>query len=155
MHLWIFSRIETNHSGDLLLTTLQTPALTPLSTSYTILRSLRTPRPPPLPISLATSSIARKLMTRFVCLVLLGLSLSVSPALAGTFYVGPCHTGSFATITDAINSSKVAPGSIIKVCPADYSEQLIISKSLTIEGLPDTTAGEELPTVFLPSTYTS
>jgi hypothetical protein len=94
-------------------------------------------------------------MTRFVCLVLLGLSLSVSPALAGTFYVGPCHTGSFATITDAINSSKVAPGSIIKVCPADYSEQLIISKSLTIEGLPDTTAGEELPTVFLPSTYTS
>ena len=94
-------------------------------------------------------------MTRFVCLVLLGLSLFVSPALAGTFYVGSCHTGSFATITDAINSSKVTPGSIIKVCAGNYSEQLIISKSLTIEGLPDTSGSNELPTVFLPSTYTS
>jgi hypothetical protein len=67
----------------------------------------------------------------------LALVLSLAyPLKAATYYVGYCHTGSFATISDAVGSSKVAAGSIIKVCPGIYEEQVIISKPLTLEGIP-------------------
>jgi hypothetical protein len=65
----------------------------------------------------------------------LAIAMFASSAMAvTTFYVGTCHAGSFATIMDAVNSPKVAAGSTIKVCPAFYAEQIIINRSLTIEG---------------------
>jgi hypothetical protein len=67
----------------------------------------------------------------------LALVLSfASPLKAATFYVGSCHAGSFTTISDAMKSSLVEPGSIVKVCPGTYEEQVIISKPLTLEGIP-------------------
>jgi hypothetical protein len=57
------------------------------------------------------------------------------PASAGTYYVGTCHTGSFPTITAAVNSSSVAAGSVLKICPGFYVEQVIISKPLTLQGI--------------------
>jgi hypothetical protein len=72
-------------------------------------------------------------MKRFVCLFLFGLSLSVSSAMGATFYVGTCHSGSFSTISAAVNA--VPAGSVINVCLGEYDEQVIISKSLTLQGL--------------------
>jgi nitrous oxidase accessory protein NosD len=43
-----------------------------------------------------------------------------------------CPTAAFTSIQDAINAAN--PGSLIHVCPGTYSEQLSITKSLSIEG---------------------
>src|ERR1700687_6027745 len=43
-----------------------------------------------------------------------------------------CPTATFTSIQDAINAAN--PGSIIRVCPGTYREQLSINKSLSIEG---------------------
>jgi nitrous oxidase accessory protein NosD len=43
-----------------------------------------------------------------------------------------CPTAAFTSIQDAINAAN--PGSLIRVCPGTYSEQLSITKSLSIEG---------------------
>jgi hypothetical protein len=63
------------------------------------------------------------------------LATCVSPLAAKTYYVGTCHAGSFATISAAVGSPDVEPGSIVKVCPGAYYEQVIISKPLTLEGM--------------------
>lgn len=43
-----------------------------------------------------------------------------------------CPTATFTSIQDAINAAN--PGSLIRVCPGTYPEQLSINKSLSIEG---------------------
>lgn len=43
-----------------------------------------------------------------------------------------CPTATFTSIQDAINAA--SPGSVIRVCPGTYTEQLSIDKSLRIEG---------------------
>ena len=43
-----------------------------------------------------------------------------------------CPTATFTSIQDAINAA--SPGSLIRVCPGTYIEQLSIDKSLSIEG---------------------
>jgi parallel beta-helix repeat protein len=62
-------------------------------------------------------------------------TLANSAKAATTYYVGTCHAGSFATINAAANSPKVAAGSIIKICPGTYFEQVVVNRSLTIEGM--------------------
>jgi nitrous oxidase accessory protein NosD len=62
------------------------------------------------------------------------LVIAVQPAAAATYYVGSCMAGSFGTIHKAINT--VPAGSIINVCPGTYAEQLVISKPLTLQGVP-------------------
>lgn len=71
---------------------------------------------------------------RKLCLLAVAL-FSVCPLHAATYYVGTCHANSFATISDAVNSPAVPPGSTIKVCGGSYFEQVIISKPLTLEGI--------------------
>ena len=72
---------------------------------------------------------------RKLCLFAVVL-FSVYPLHAGTYYVGTCHANSFATISDAVNSSTVTPGSTIRICGGQYFEQVIISKPLTLVGVP-------------------
>src|SRR6202521_2074701 len=43
-----------------------------------------------------------------------------------------CPAATFTSIKDAINAAN--PGSLIRVCPGTYREQLSINKSLQIEG---------------------
>jgi hypothetical protein len=66
-------------------------------------------------------------------LIVLGLTVFAYPATASTYYVGSCHANSFSTISAAV--AAVPAGSILNVCPGVYSEQVIISKSLTLQGI--------------------
>jgi Periplasmic copper-binding protein (NosD) len=72
-------------------------------------------------------------MSRSLLLFVSALVLTVCPAMASTYYVGTCHAKSFSTISAAV--SAVPAGSIIDVCPGFYPEQVIISKSLTLQGI--------------------
>lgn len=55
-------------------------------------------------------------------------------SVAVTVQVGGClNIVNFTTIQAAINA--VPPGSIIKVCPGNYPEQLLITKKLTLMGI--------------------
>ena len=67
------------------------------------------------------------------------LVLAACPAMASTYYVGTCHAKSFPTISAAV--SAVPADSIIDVCPGTHSEQVIISKSLTLQGIPSQNNG--------------
>jgi len=80
---------------------------------------------------------------RKLCLFAVVL-FSVYPLHAGTYYVGTCHANSFATISDAVSSPAVAPGSTIKVCGGSYFEQVIISKPLTLVGIVGTNANADV-----------
>jgi hypothetical protein len=72
-------------------------------------------------------------MTRSLLLFVSTLVFAACPGLASTYYVGTCHAKSFSTISAAI--SAVPAGSIVDVCPGEYSEQVIVSKSLTLQGI--------------------
>jgi parallel beta-helix repeat protein len=62
----------------------------------------------------------------------------VQAAQASTVIVGTCKTGvQFATIQAAVNAAPT--GSTIDVCPGTYPEQVLITKKLTLTGIP--TAG--------------
>src|ERR1700722_9867048 len=67
------------------------------------------------------------------------LVLAACPAMASTYYVGTCHAKSFPTISAAV--SAVPADSIIDVCPGTHSEQVIISKSLHLQGIPSQNNG--------------
>jgi len=85
------------------------------------------------------------------------LVVCVYPAAASTYYVGPCKSGSFSTIGAAVTT--VPPGSTIMICPGLYSEQLIISKDLTLKGMDSSAAdggnGVQIYPVGSPQTTSS
>src|ERR1700722_8323890 len=71
------------------------------------------------------------------------------PAAASTYYVGTCKSGSFSTISAAVTAAP--SGSTIMICAGQYTEQLIISKDLTLKGLNSSTAeGGAGATIFPP-----
>jgi hypothetical protein len=68
-------------------------------------------------------------------LVLVGLSFAAQSALATTIAVGTCRPAlpHYATISAAV---AIAPaGATVLVCPGTYSEQVVISTPLTLEGI--------------------
>jgi Periplasmic copper-binding protein (NosD) len=71
----------------------------------------------------------RQLLRRSIMLVL----ILTSSSFGATFYVGGCHGTGSATISAAIAAAPA--GSIVAVCPGTYSEQVVIDKALTLEGL--------------------
>ena len=74
-------------------------------------------------------------MARFTVACVFMAALLVQPLKAATHYVGTCRTGSFQTISAAINDPNTVSGDTIDVCPGAYQEQVIISKSLTLQGI--------------------
>ena len=75
-------------------------------------------------------------MPRFHLALLTLLVIFPAPSLAvSTFYVGTCKIGAFGTIQAAVNSDTVPAGSVINVCPGNYPEQVVMSKSLTLQGI--------------------
>ncbi len=85
------------------------------------------------------------------------LVVCVYPAAASTRYVGNCKSGSFPTIGAAVLAAP--PGSTIMICPGLYSEQLIISKDLTLKGMDSSAAdggnGVQIYPVGSPQTTSS
>ena len=81
--------------------------------------------------------IARTNLVRPSFLVVLALAacFAVQSAQASTVAVGTCPTTyiTFSTIQAAITA--VPAGSIIKICPGNYYEQLSITKKLTLQGI--------------------
>jgi hypothetical protein len=84
----------------------------------------------------------------FVLLLILAVLAWAQPTLAATYYVGTCKSGSYASISAAV--SAVPTGSTVMVCPGSYSEQVIISKALTLEGM--TSNNSNQPIITAPST---
>jgi len=70
--------------------------------------------------------------------IALSLALWAGPSFAETLTVGRpntnCAGARYDRIAAAIESAK--PGDIIEVCPAIYEEQLLITKPLTLRGVP-------------------
>src|SRR5207237_3515283 len=83
----------------------------------------------------------------WIVLSILVLMIGVPPAMANTYYVGSCAGGSFGTISAAIGSPNVAPGSVIKICPGTYAEQLVINKALTLQGVSAFNSSEVVITI--------
>ena len=78
-------------------------------------------------------------MSTKLILLLLVICFCAYPLPASTYWVGSCHAGSFPTISAAVTSPNVAAGSTINICAGGYVEQVIISKSLTLQGLSNST----------------
>jgi nitrous oxidase accessory protein NosD len=70
------------------------------------------------------------------------------PAAASTYYVGTCKSGSFSTISAAVTAAP--SGSTIMICAGQYTEQVIISKDLTLKGLNSSTADGGTGAVIFP-----
>lgn len=72
-----------------------------------------------------------------ICFLAL-LVVCAYPAAASTYYVGTCKSGSYPAIMEAVDAAPA--GSTVMICPGYYSEQVIISKDLTLVGLDSPTA---------------
>lgn len=70
-----------------------------------------------------------------VVVLAFGAGIGVQSASAAVVVVGNCATGvQFSTIQGAIDA--VPGGSTVKICPNTYHEQLMITKKLTLTGVP-------------------
>ena len=70
----------------------------------------------------------------FSRLALVALVALSGQAFSATVTVGSCTSPvKFATIQQAVNASPA--GTVIKVCPGNYPEQVVIAKDLTLEGI--------------------
>ncbi|HWO29606.1 MAG TPA: right-handed parallel beta-helix repeat-containing protein [Candidatus Acidoferrum sp.] len=77
-------------------------------------------------------------------------SLSAQQVMEGSVVeVGNCvpNIVQFTTIQGAVNA--VPPGSIIKICPANYPEQVVVNKNLTLTGVKSGTTDN--PVLVIPS----
>ena len=73
--------------------------------------------------------------------------LLISSSFAATYYVGSCHASSYATISAAVEAAPA--GAIVDVCPGTYSEQVFITRALTLQGI--TSGNVERATIVVPA----
>src|SRR4029077_8561447 len=66
-------------------------------------------------------------------------------AVTQTFFVGTCRIGAFSSISAAVGA--VPPGSIVNVCAGTYSEQVVISQALTLQGIFDDNSTQVVLTI--------
>jgi hypothetical protein len=85
------------------------------------------------------NNMSRTNIVRLVSLLLLALGTQPLSATV-TYFVGSCKKGSFHTITEALNATP-APN-VVKVCPGTYPEQVVITQSVTLEGISDNNSAE-------------
>jgi len=93
---------------------------------------------------------------RLLFLFIIGALLVPHSIMAATFTVGTCASPSYPTISAAVAAATA--GSIVKVCPGTYPEQVVISTSLTLEGITSGNASRAVITVpgsGFPMTVTS
>ncbi|HEY4904622.1 MAG TPA: right-handed parallel beta-helix repeat-containing protein [Candidatus Sulfotelmatobacter sp.] len=92
-------------------------------------------------------ALARVLFCAMI-LAFAGLAVQQSMA-AATVQVGTCLTGipHYTTIQSAVNAS--APGTTIRVCPGNYPEQVVINKTLALNGVQSETG--RVPVVTPPA----
>jgi hypothetical protein len=90
----------------------------------------------------------------FSCLALLVLTAFSGQAFAGNTAVGLCTAAGthYSTIQAAVNAAQLltAP-STVRVCPGIYPEQVLITKSLTLMGVVDTSRATDAPVIVPPS----
>ena len=81
--------------------------------------------------------------------IIIFAGLSAQQLTASVVAVGTCvaNVVQFTSIQGAVNS--VPPGSTIKICPANYGEQIVINKNLTLLGVNSGTADN--PVLVIPS----
>ena len=81
--------------------------------------------------------------------IIIFAGLSAQPLTASVVAVGTCvaNVVQFTSIQGAVNS--VPPGSTIKICPANYGEQVVVNKNLTLVGVNSGTADN--PALVIPS----
>ena len=66
-------------------------------------------------------------------------------AVTQTFFVGTCRIGAFSSISAAVGA--VPAGSIVNVCAGTYSEQVVISRALTLQGIFDDNSTQVVLTI--------
>src|SRR4029077_7813310 len=73
-------------------------------------------------------------------IIIIFAGLSAQQLTAPVVAVGTCvaNVVQFTSIQAAVNS--VPPGSTIKICPANYGEQVVVNKNLTLVGVNSGTA---------------
>jgi parallel beta-helix repeat protein len=93
------------------------------------------------------TGVWRRVMLAAIIIVFAGLSAQQLTASVAT--VGTCvaNVVQFTTIQAAVNG--VPPGSTIKICPANYPEQVAINKNLTLMGVNSGSADN--PVLVIPS----
>jgi parallel beta-helix repeat protein len=82
-------------------------------------------------------------------IIIIFAGLSAQPSTASVVAVGTCvaNVVHFATIQGAVDA--VPPGSTIKICPANYPEQVVTNKNLTLIGVNSGSADN--PVLVIPS----
>jgi parallel beta-helix repeat protein len=80
--------------------------------------------------------------------IIIFAGLTAQPLTASVVAVGTCvaNVVQFTSIQGAVNS--VPPGSTIKICPANYGEQVVVNKNLTLVGVNSGTADN--PALVIP-----
>lgn len=94
-----------------------------------------------------TQRIGRsKVLLVFFAAVFALTSLGLQKSMAATVQVGTCLIGPphYSTIQKAVNASE--PGTTIKVCPGNYPEQVLITKTLTLTGVESDTGSTPIIT---------
>jgi Periplasmic copper-binding protein (NosD) len=86
-------------------------------------------------------------LTQFVLSFLFLIAPLFAPhsIMATTLTVGTCQPGGYTTISAAVAAAP--SGAIVKVCPGTYPEQVVISTSLTLEGITSGNADRAVITV--------
>ena len=94
-------------------------------------------------IGLAAGSLLRRARPVLV----LALITGAQALSATTLIVGNCKSGGYSTIQGAIN--KAPAGAIVQVCPGTYSEQVSITRAVTLEGI--SSNGTDMATIAPPA----